>query len=304
MNKYFFNHNLSSLLGLTDSQIITFIGGGGKTSLMNILGKEFAKQGYPTLLTTTTHIMKPDFLPNESYIENEDFEQLTEFFANFQRHSNKFPLAALGIPEKIINGNVKWKSPSLDFCEKIAEFSIKFSVKNPHKSLKILCEGDGSKRLPIKLPKDGEPVFFPKTDTIVGIIGLSCLGKPMKETLFRYELLQEVISAQKSIKTTNTTHALHDSHKINKIPKMSFSQDQFIESLQSTDIITTDFLYWLCLSEKGLRKNITSQKFCIIFNQADVLDEKTLEEVIALKNRLQAKGICSHIVSLKNKYIL
>lgn len=274
MNKYFFNHDLSPLLGLADSQIITFIGGGGKTSLMNTLGKEFASQGYPTLLTTTTHIMKPDFLSDESYIENEDLGQLANIFTNLKK--NTLPLAALGIPEKVVNSNVKWRSPSSDFCEKIAEFSKKFSTKNPYKFLKILCEGDGSKRLPIKLPKDGEPVFFPKTDTVIGVIGLSCLGKPIKETLFRYELL----------------------------PNLTSLDNYFIKSLQSTDIVTTDFLYRLCLSEKGLRKNITSQKFCIIFNQADILDEKALAEVITLRNQLQTKGICPHIISVKNNYII
>lgn len=274
MNKYFFNHDLSPLLGLADSQIITFIGGGGKTSLMNTLGKEFASHGYPTLLTTTTHIMKPDFLSNESYIENEDLGQLANIFTNLKK--NTLPLAALGIPEKVVNSNVKWRSPSSDFCEKIAEFSKKFSTKNPYKFLKILCEGDGSKRLPIKLPKDGEPVFFPKTDTVIGVIGLSCLGKPIKETLFRYELL----------------------------PNLTSLDNYFIKSLQSTDIVTTDFLYRLCLSEKGLRKNITSQKFCIIFNQADILDEKALAEVITLRNQLQTKGICPHIISVKNNYII
>lgn len=274
MNKYFFNHDLSPLLGLADSQIITFIGGGGKTSLMNTLGKEFASHGYPTLLTTTTHIMKPDFLSDESYIENEDLGQLSNIFTNLKK--NTLPLAALGIPEKVVNSNVKWRSPSSDFCEKIAEFSKKFSTKNPYKFLKILCEGDGSKRLPIKLPKDGEPVFFPKTDTVIGVIGLSCLGKPIKETLFRYELL----------------------------PNLTSLDNYFIKSLQSADIVTTDFLYRLCLSEKGLRKNITSQKFCIIFNQADILDEKTLAEVITLRNQLQTKGICSHIISVKNNYII
>ena len=274
MNKYFFNHDLSPLLGLADSQIITFIGGGPKTSLMNTLGKEFASHGYPTLLTTTTHIMKPDFLSDESYIENEDLGQLANIFTNLKK--NTLPLAALGIPEKVVNSNVKWRSPSSDFCEKIAEFSKKFSTKNPNKFLKILCEGDGSKRLPIKLPKDGEPVFFPKTDTVIGVIGLSCLGKPIKETLFRYELL----------------------------PNLTSLDNYFIKSLQSTDIVTTDFLYRLCLSEKGLRKNITSQKFCIIFNQADILDEKALAEVIALRNQLQTKGICSHIISVKNNYII
>lgn len=274
MNKYFFNHDLSPLLGLADSQIITFIGGGGKTSLMNTLGKEFASHGYPTLLTTTTHIMKPDFLSDESYIENEDLGQLANIFTNLKK--NTLPLAALGIPEKVVNSNVKWRSPSSDFCEKIAEFSKKFSTKNPYKFLKILCEGDGSKRLPIKLPKDGEPVFFPKTDTVIGVIGLSCLGKPIKETLFRYELL----------------------------PNLTSLDNYFIKSLQSADIVTTDFLYRLCLSEKGLRKNITSQKFCIIFNQADILDEKVLAEVITLRNQLQTKGICPHIISVKNNYII
>lgn len=274
MNKYFFNHDLSPLLGLADSQIITFIGGGGKTSLMNTLGKEFASHGYPTLLTTTTHIMKPDFLSDESYIENEDLGQLANIFTNLKK--NTLPLAALGIPEKVVNSNIKWRSPSSDFCEKIAEFSKKFSTKNPYKFLKILCEGDGSKRLPIKLPKDGEPVFFPKTDTVIGVIGLSCLGKPIKETLFRYELL----------------------------PNLTSLDNYFIKSLQSADIVTTDFLYRLCLSEKGLRKNITSQKFCIIFNQADILDEKVLAEVITLRNQLQTKGICSHIISVKNNYII
>lgn len=274
MNKYFFNHDLSPLLGLADSQIITFIGGGGKTSLMNTLGKEFASHGYPTLLTTTTHIMKPDFLSDESYIENEDLGQLANIFTNLKK--NTLPLAALGIPEKVVSSNVKWRSPSSDFCEKIAEFSKKFSTKNPYKFLKILCEGDGSKRLPIKLPKDGEPVFFPKTDTVIGVIGLSCLGKPIKETLFRYELL----------------------------PNLTSLDNYFIKSLQSADIVTTDFLYRLCLSEKGLRKNITSQKFCIIFNQADILDEKALAEVITLRNQLQTKGICPHIISVKNNYII
>ena len=274
MNKYFFNHDLSPLLGLADSQIITFIGGGGKTSLMNTLGKEFASHGYPTLLTTTTHIMKPDFLSDESYIENEDLGQLANIFTYLKK--NTLPLAALGIPEKVVNSNIKWRSPSSDFCEKIAEFSKKFSTKNPYKFLKILCEGDGSKRLPIKLPKDGEPVFFPKTDTVIGVIGLSCLGKPIKETLFRYELL----------------------------PNLTSLDNYFIKSLQSADIVTTDFLYRLCLSEKGLRKNITSQKFCIIFNQADILDEKALAEVITLRNQLQTKGICPHIISVKNNYII
>ena len=286
MKKNFFNHNLSSLLGLTDSHILTFIGGGGKTSLMNTLGIEFAKQRIPTLLTTTTHILKPDFLPSKACIEEENLEQITSFFTNLEE--DILPLAALGIPEKTIYNKVKWKSPSINFMKKLSLFSRKYS----NISLRILCEGDGSKRLPIKLPKDGEPVFFPKTDTVIGIIGLSCLGKPIKEMLFRYELLPELIFTQKKKQLTDVSD------------QSSQTQKNFTKLPQTTHNITTDFLYWLCLSENGLRKNISSEKFCIVFNQADVLDEKALAEMITLRNKIRDEGISCHILSLKNKYII
>lgn len=286
MKKNFFNHNLSSLLGLTDSHILTFIGGGGKTSLMNTLGIEFAKQRIPTLLTTTTHIMKPEFLPSKACIEEENLEQITSFFTNLEE--DILPLAALGISEKTIYNKVKWKSPSINFMKKLSLFSRKYS----NISLRILCEGDGSKRLPIKLPKDGEPVFFPKTDTVIGVIGLSCLGKPIKEMLFRYELLPELIFTQKKKQLTDVSD------------QSSQTQKNFTKLPQTTHNITTDFLYWLCLSENGLRKNISSEKFCIVFNQADVLDEKALAEMITLRNKIRDEGISCHILSLKNKYII
>lgn len=286
MKKNFFNHNLSSLLGLADSHILTFIGGGGKTSLMNTLGIEFAKQRIPTLLTTTTHIMKPEFLPSKACIEEENLEQITSFFTNLEE--DILPLAALGIPEKKIYNKVKWKSPSINFMRKLSLFLRKYS----NISLRILCEGDGSKRLPIKLPKDGEPVFFPKTDTVIGVIGLSCLGKPIKEMLFRYELLPELIFTQKKKQLTDVSD------------QSSQTQKNFTKLPQTTHNITTDFLYWLCLSENGLRKNISSEKFCIVFNQADVLDEKALAEMITLRNKIRDEGISCHILSLKNKYII
>lgn len=286
MKKIFFNHNLSSLLGLTDSHILTFIGGGGKTSLMNTLGTEFAKQRIPTLLTTTTHIMKPEFLPSKACIEEENLEQISSFFTNLEE--DILPLAALGIPEKTIYNKVKWKSPSINFMKKLSLFSRKYS----NISLRILCEGDGSKRLPIKLPKDGEPVFFPKTDAVIGVIGLSCLGKPIKEMLFRYELLPELIFTQKKKQLTDVSN------------QSSQTQKNFTKLPQTTHNITTDFLYWLCLSENGLRKNISSEKFCIVFNQADVLDEKALAEMITLRNKIRDEGISCHILSLKNKYII
>lgn len=274
MNRHYFHHNLSSLLGLDNSRIISLVGGGGKTTLMNTLGKEYASQNIPTLLTTTTHIMKPDFLSDKAYIEKDDFELFTNTLTTVGQ--TPCPLAALGIPEKTIRGKTKWKSPSMDFCKKIADFTLKNSKMN----LRILCEGDGSKRLPVKLPKDGEPVLFPETDTVIGVIGLSCLGKPIKETLFRYELLDKIFSAD------------------------NFYNDFLQSRVTETSIITTEFLYWLCLSEKGLRKNITTQNFCVALNQADILDDESLKFVIGLQNKIKKNGISCFITSLQNGFMI
>lgn len=301
MNRHYFHHNLSSLLGLDNSRIITFVGGGGKTTLMNTLGKEYASQDTPTLLTTTTHIMKPDFLSDKAYIEKDDYELFTNTLINICQTS--FPLTALGIPEKTIQGKTKWKSPSMDFCKKIADFTLKNSKMN----LRILCEGDGSKRLPVKLPKDGEPVFFPETDTVIGVIGLSCLGKPIKETLFRYELLNEMFSTDNISNTQEQRLDNVDNNRKNTVEKdfylkkiNDFLQYRFTE----TSIITTEFLYWLCLSEKGLRKNITTQNFCIVLNQADMLDDESLKSVIALQNKIKKNGISCFIASLQNGFMI
>lgn len=284
MNTHLFAHKLFSLLGLYDSHIITFVGGGGKTSLMNILGEESAKNGTPTLLTTTTHIMKPDFLPSASYIEEENFTSLIKTLTTVLLQQEYPPLIALGIPEKIIGNKIKWKGTSETFCKKVAALSSGNS-ENP---LRIFCEGDGSKRLPVKLPKENEPVFFPETDTVIGVVGLSCLGKPTEKTLFRYELLDKIFSG----------NDISDKEK--KWPDKNFYQNSFAE----TKTITTDFLYWLCLSEKGLRKNVTTQKFCIILNQADVLDEEALKSVLTLQNNIKKSGIPCYITSVKDGIII
>lgn len=313
LNSHYFNHNLTSLLGLDHSRIITLVGGGGKTSLMNTLGKEFAEQGIPTLLTTTTHIMKPDFLPDKAYIEEENLNKLTQAFTTSQLQQEYPPLAALGIPEKTIHNKIKWKSPSIDFCKKITDFTL----QNQKTPLRILCEGDGSKRLPAKLPKDGEPVFFPKTDTVIGVIGLSCLGKPIEEVLFRYELLNKIFSADSTYNkqeklfsfnnVKNDKENSKENTRTNKVEKNfcspktnNFLQYRFTE----TSTITTEFLYWLCLSEKGLRKNVTTQNFYIVLNQADLLNDESLKSVIALQNKIKNNGIPCFITSLKNGLII
>ena len=57
----------------------------------------------------------------------------------------------------------------------------------------ILVEADGAAGLPLKAPASYEPVIPDCTDWVIGIVGLSALGKPLdKQTVFRPELVSKI----------------------------------------------------------------------------------------------------------------
>jgi probable selenium-dependent hydroxylase accessory protein YqeC len=57
----------------------------------------------------------------------------------------------------------------------------------------IIVEADGAAGLPLKAPASHEPVIPACTDWVIGIIGLSALGRPLdKQTVFRPELVSKI----------------------------------------------------------------------------------------------------------------
>ncbi len=59
----------------------------------------------------------------------------------------------------------------------------------------IVCESDGARGMSIKAPGPGEPLHPASADIVIGIIGLSCLGKPCREEtvhrMMRFEQLTD-----------------------------------------------------------------------------------------------------------------
>lgn len=269
--------SLLSKMHIEDSRIITFVGAGGKTSLMYSLGKEMSLH-HKTLLTTTTHIMEPRDLPGVRLVTNENQEQLVTTFQNSR-------LVALGIPlsgadRRITSGDPgflsnfsdistgqnaapvpKWASPSLSFLEQMHAIPER-----------ILCEGDGSRRLPVKVPRAGEPVFYPGTDTVIGVIGLSCLGCPAESCLF------------------------------GRTPDLDFPA--LHAALQkSGGQMTPEALAVIALSQNGLKKNVTTQQYHVVFNQADCLSGKEWRDMQKTVQKIRDNGTYCHIVSLKKGII-
>lgn len=267
-----FIETLIRKMHLDDSRIITLTGAGGKTTLLYTLSG-YLSRTQNTLLTTTTHIVEPRDLPNAVLVTREDAAALRAAFLSSR-------LAALGIPVSGLSGAagplettaaadaadrpasttaaslaaadgpvLKWRAPSLSFLDEIRDIPAR-----------IVCEGDGSRRLPVKIPRQGEPVLYPGTDTVIGVIGLSCLGQPASKCLFGWTATK----------------------------------------LENDVRITPDILAQIALSGQGLRKGVTTQHYHVLFNQADCLNMAALRAMQETAQKIRDNGTDCHIVSLKH----
>lgn len=255
---------LFSTLSLSNHRIITIVGAGGKTTLLYSLADHLSASNKKILLTTTTHIKRPSVSSCHSHwilVEEEKESMIAEGFSNSS-------VVCLGIPvqkqkeHSICSASPadKWQAPSLSFLNKIK------SIPDY-----ILCEGDGSKRLPVKIPRNGEPVLFPDTDLILGVIGLSCLNQPIEKVLFGWQTKETKAFFHSLLPTTTGGN-----HRI-----------------------TPDTLFHIATSNQGLLKSTKKTPVHIILNQADTLSDLQLDEIEKTMQKIRDNGTSCHIVSLK-----
>ena len=144
--------------------IISLVGGGGKTTTMFYIGRYFAKKGKKVIITTTTHIVKP-----KNYIEIDFAKELEQ--VEFK-------------DEPVVIGK--------DAGEKLSSLDI-IEVQGLNKYADIvLVEADGAKRLPIKIPREWEPVIPDNTDICIVCMGVDAVGEKISEKCFRYERAKEI----------------------------------------------------------------------------------------------------------------
>ena len=149
--------------------IISFVGAGGKSSLIDAIAKWGSNQGKKVLVTTTTHIFRPPF---EILATNE--KQLQEIWKTGH-------WAVIGATEE--KQPQKLKMPDTDWMRQAMELADL-----------VLIEADGSKRMPCKVPADHEPVLLPESDIVVAVLGLSALHHSLKECCFRTEQAKKFLS--------------------------------------------------------------------------------------------------------------
>lgn len=156
------NRTLLEVLYHQPKELISLVGGGGKTSTMFTLAKEFAEKGNSVLVTTTTAIFHPD--RDDWKYDSLYLGDLKKISANSSAIKSKIVVAAKSDDQA--SGKLKGYGPDeIDFLFQSSSFDY------------ILVEADGSKGRPVKAPAQHEPVI-PKLSTItIGVIGLESLGK-------------------------------------------------------------------------------------------------------------------------------
>lgn len=215
---------------------ICLVGGGGKTTVMYELAAAWAACGRKVLALTSTHILCPadgSFAADAAAVHN---------LWQQRRY------AVIGTPE-LATGKLTLPPQSV-----YEALQLQADV--------ILCEADGSRHHPCKVPAEHEPVLWPDSDIVLAVAGMDALGRPLAQACQRPQLAAELLgcSAEK--------------------------------------IIDAQMLAALLLSEQGARKNVGKRTFYIVLNKCDLLKAAQQEEMLRL---LVRAGIDEHRIWLRER---
>ncbi len=215
---------------------ICLVGGGGKTTVMYELAVAWAACGRRVLVLTSTHILRPvdgSFAADVPAVQN---------LWQQRRY------AVIGTPE-LATGKLTLPPQSV-----YEELKLQADV--------ILCEADGSRHHPCKVPAAHEPVLLPDSHIVLAVAGMDALGRPLAQACQRSQLAAELLgcSAEK--------------------------------------IIDAQMLASLLRSEQGAHKNVGARAYYIVLNKCDLLKAAQQKEMLRL---LVSAGMDEHRIWLRER---
>jgi probable selenium-dependent hydroxylase accessory protein YqeC len=159
-------------------EVISLVGGGGKTSLMFALALTLSASGNKVISTTTTRIMPP--APEQSscvIIESGEDLLMSKAISELEKHKH-ITLARLHSDEGKLRG--------------IYPETVDRLAKRKWAGY-IINEADGSAGKPIKAPNTTEPVIPSSTSLVIAVAGMDALGSRLsQDTAFRPEIISRL----------------------------------------------------------------------------------------------------------------
>ena len=207
---------MARMWGKKRTGIVSVVGAGGKTTVIRRLREECLAEKIPHIVSTTTHMQTG---PEECFVKEPDLEQIKSVL-------EKKGTVWMGIPIS---------------KEKMGSFPLDFLINVENLNVWMFLEADGAKCLPVKAPRDTEPVILKGTTHVISVYGLDGIGQQIQECCCRPEHVAQILN-----KNTD-------------------------EILEWKDLVK------LALSPCGGRKSVTNEmEYHVILNKADTKEQKKL----------------------------
>ena len=141
--------------------VLSFIGGGGKTSWIYALAQELVSRGKRVLIMTTTKM----YQPRQWGVIDGSVEDVA---TQLQQNHIAVVGQAVGTEKIGYIGDTLWQK-----IKNLADI--------------ILVEADGARRRPMKILGSHEPVILQETTAICAVIGLTALQRNLDTVCFRWQ---------------------------------------------------------------------------------------------------------------------
>ena len=173
---------LRQALRLDPRELISIVGGGGKSTLLFTLARELMEEGFKVISTTTTKVRCEEVRRAPCFIsEASTPDFLREVECSVLREGHIFVGRSI-LPIGKVDGigpelaDVLYKKMPIDF---------------------LIAESDGAAGLPLKAHAGHEPVIPSTSTMVIAVAGLEVLGRPFgPETVFRHEIFKTVTGAK------------------------------------------------------------------------------------------------------------
>jgi len=176
---------LHEALDVKPSDVISFVGAGGKTTAALRLMEELAGIEQRVVFTTTTKILEP--IPRENeylLLANDDGEEALAQIPDLLAFYSKVFLANRRLEEvdptvlEESDGNYPMRPNKL---EGVPPRLVDYLTRQLSEAAILLVEADGARHRALKAPAAYEPVVPASTTILVPMADLTVLGKPLTE---------------------------------------------------------------------------------------------------------------------------
>jgi len=170
--------DLMDALGLGGREMVCFVGAGGKSTLLLRLASEYACNGGRVLVTTSAKMFDRQLRGMGQLFLEPDGKELFKKLKTALLNSNILAAGSSLTDDHKITGLSK---DSLDFL-----FGRKLFDS-------ILVEADGARGKSLKAPAGHEPVLPPACTTVIPVVGIDILGRPLtEEFVHRHQLAAQI----------------------------------------------------------------------------------------------------------------